>query len=516
MEQSSEASGGVGGSGFDASGVSDGEQSSSLMPERRASGGLATVQGEQPDRDEKDRQKKRFTHTKKLTVMLILLMMMAAVLAIIVMSAEISVHVPLQLIVIIAIETAVITALAAWKKPLVAQNRVWHLTVIATLAGITAVAMWLGFQDVVWAVSLPAQILGAFFILVGIITFIGFFLVTARALLFAPNWVEGGMQSGSIAGAAVAGLYVTLTIVWHSFRYEPDKAWLFAILAAVCLILAIQIVPAAWQSISNFVKAAGITLVLLGSAANFWFQSVYLPENTQEGIQYAVSVNSVVKSGSGWIAMLDFTMENQSSVTAITLGTMVIVRELVFPANHAVVPSDTAQYNINNYAKDLFIKNATATWAAAPDPNIGTSGNGQPKILTIIQPIGNNSDLHPNDTVGREFDVVIPPIPPNKVVALEVQWHVLYARSTRLTLGHYYGSSPYTSSKYCRYYEQSAWFINQSALVRFTRGAQIFYSVWCTDLQYPSVYASIQASTRPFETQKVQAEIETNARHIAQ
>ena len=240
------------------------------------------------------------------------------------------------------------------------------------------------------------------------------------------------MQSGSIAGAAVAGLYVTLTIVWHSFRYEPDKAWLFAVLAGVCLSLAIQIVPAAWQSISNFVKAAGITLVLLGSAANFWFQSVYLPENTQEGIQYAVSVNSVVKSGSGWIAMLDFTMENQSSVTAITLGTMVIVRELVFPANHAVVPSGTAQYNINNYAKDLFIKNATATWAAAPDPNIGTSGNDQPKILTIIQPIGNNSDLHPNDTVGREFDVVIPPIPPNKVAALEVQWHVLYARSTRL------------------------------------------------------------------------------------
>ena len=58
--------------------------------------------------------------------MLILLMMMAAVLAIIVMSAKMSVHVPFQLIVIIAIETAVITALAAWKKPAVARNRVWH------------------------------------------------------------------------------------------------------------------------------------------------------------------------------------------------------------------------------------------------------------------------------------------------------------------------------------------------------------------------------------------------------
>ena len=437
--------------------------------------------------------------------------LVAAILVMIIIVIDLAVPVPLPTAIAICITIPALAMMAALNNPAEPAKRVWHAAVIIALLGITAIAMWLGFQDVVWAVSLPALILGGFFMVASITTFTGFLIVTARALPFAPERVGGNAQSACVAGAAVAGLYVTLTIVAHSFRYESVKALLFAILAAICLILAIQTLPAAWNTIGNFVKGAGITLALLGAAANFWFQSVYLPENTQEGIQYGATVDSVVKSGGGRVATLDFSMENQSSVTAITLGTMVVVRELLLPASPDFVSGTAAQTNINNYAQDLFTQPAGS---AVPNPNIGTDGKKQAtiltKILTIIQPIGNNSDLHPNDTVSREFDVVIPPIPKGNTVALEVLWHVLYARSTRLTLGTYYGSSFHTSSAYCRDYERSAWSINQSALVRFTRGAQIFYSFWCTDLSYPTVQWSVQTASKPHETRKVRQEIGTD------
>ncbi len=460
---------------------------------------------------DEERRERLLTRAKNLVIVLVLLMIVAAVLVTAISLADSYVRVPWPLTLIIATAAGVAATLAAWQKPAMVRNKAWHLTVIVSLAGITAIAMWLGFQDVVWAVSFPAQILGTFFILSGIITFSGLFLVTARALPFAPPWVAGSIQSGCIAGAALAGLYVALTVVAHSFRYEPDKAWAFAILAVICLALAIQLLPAAWKSISGFVKAVGISLALLGSAANFWFQSIYLPENTQEGIQYTASVDSVAKSGNGWIATLDFSMENQSSVTAVTLGTMVVVRELIFSPDNAGVSADTAEQKATSYAKDLFTEPPGAYWAAGLNPNIGTTGSNQPAILTIIQPIGDDSNLHPNDTVSREFDVEIPPIPAGKVAALDVQWHVAYARSTRLALGHRYSSALRTSSSYCRNYVQTAWVINQSALVRFTRGAQVFNSLWCTDLQYPAVYWDIQAPREPFESRKVQAEIEAAA-----
>jgi hypothetical protein len=475
------------GSGLDGPGISDHPSS----PQRQA----------ETEEERWIRIREKF---KNLAARLVLIVITAAIPVMILIVIGISVHVPKLSVIIIGIASPVIALIAAWKKPDLALARAWHSTVIIGLAGITAVAIWIGFQDVVWAVSLPAQILGVFFILASIVTLIGTFLVAARALPFGPNWVRGDMQTACIAGAAAAGLYVGLTIVAYSFRYEPGKGWLFAILAVGCLVLAIRTMPAAWKTIGNFVKGTGITLALLGAAASFWFQSIYLPENVQEGIQYGVSVNSAVTSGSGMIVTLNFTMENQSPVTAITLGTMVIVSELLFPASSNSVPQAIVKQNINNYAKDLFVP---PPGAAPPNPDVGASGNEKPIILTILQPVGNDSDLHPDDTVSREFEVVIPLVPKPEVVALEVDWHVLYARSTRLTLGRYHGSYFVTSDKSCGNYEQSVWAINQSALVRFTRGAQIFYSLWCTNLPHPTVEWNVQAAGKPYDTLKVQDEI---------
>ena len=497
------------GSGHDDAGVPDHHSSGVPVNDERTNDAQSAAQDSQR-RNTNGRRRPLLAEIKNPAVilnviaMLVLIVIMAAILIVILIVIGITTPVPGPVVIGVDIAILFVTLLVAWGKPVLTLKRVWHLTVIAGLAGITAIAMWLGFQDVVWAVSIRAQILGAFFILAGISTFFGAFLLAARALPFAPERVRSDVQSTCIAGAAVAGLYVDLTIVAHSLPYEPNKAWLFVILAAGCLVLAIRTLPAAWKKIGSFVKGAGITLALLGAASNFWFQSVYLPENTEVAIQYGLSVDSVVTSGAKRLATLDFTMRNQSSVTALALGSMVIVRGLVFPNNSSAVSNTAAQQNINNYAQDLVTPPPAG--APQPNPNIGSSGNASSMILTVLQPINNDSYLYPNDTITHVFDVVIPAIPKNKIEALQVEIHVLYARSTRLILGTYYGSRV-VSGAFCSHDERSAWFINQSALIRFTRGAQVFYSHWCTDLPNPSVDWGVQTAIAPFETPKTQAKI---------
>ena len=340
---------------------------------------------------------------------LALFVLTAAVAIAILLIIEITRPVPITVALLTCIFVPFVTFVMPWRKPTVALARAWHLTVIVVLAGITAIAVWLGFQDVIWPESLPAQILGVFFTAAGTITLVGALLVAARALPAAPKRALGDVQNAYIAAAATAGLYVTLTLVIRSFRYQPDKAWLLAILAVCCLVLAIQAVPAGWAGIGRFVKGAGITLALLGTAAGFWFQSIYLPENTLVGIQYGVSVSPAVASGSDRLVTLDFTMEDQSSVTAVALGSMVIVRGLIYPDS-------------------------------------GASGNQTSRVLKVLQPITDNSYVFPNDVVSHDFDVVIPAIPKEYVAALQVQTYVLYARSTDLKLGNHYRSNGVSSS----------------------------------------------------------------------
>jgi len=166
--------------------------------------------------------------------------------------------------------------------------------------------------------------------------------------------------------------------------------------------------------------------------------------------------------------------------------------------------SDTsAQQNLINYAQELA---TPPPGPVAPDTNIRSSAVPSSIVLSVMQPIDDNSFLFPNDTVSRDFDVVIPDIAKNKINALEFQIYVLYARTTRLTLGNSYQSvvSDFAS---CAHDEQSSWFIDQSALVRFTRGAQIIFSNWCADLVYPHINWGVYGAPGVHDSMKVKTAI---------
>jgi hypothetical protein len=383
---------------------------------------------------------------------------------------------------------------------LTAMKWTWIIVVIAALLWVGGVAIWLGSQDVLWPVSLTAQVLGGFFVVAGLATLAGAVLVIViPKLLFPPDPEYGKDQIAYIAAAALAGCFITLMIVVHSFRYEQLKALLYGVLALLCLALAVQTLPRAWPHITQTAKNIGITLAVLGGVASFWYQSFYLPESTEIGIQYGFSVVSVTSSGSDRLVTFDLTMENQSPVAAITLGSMVVVSGLTFPKKAIAVSSTAAQQNIDKYAQDL----ATPPAGVAPNPNIGSSGNPSSAILAVMRPVNNDSFMFPNDILSRDVTVVVPE---SNITALEIELYVLYARTTRLTLGTSF-RPVVINVPFCAQDVQSSWFINQSALVRYTRGAQIFYSNWCASATDPFIGWGIQAAGGTADTRKQVNEI---------
>lgn len=379
-------------------------------------------------------------------------------------------------------------------------HKKWLPLIAAGLGASAVYALWIGFQDVAWEVSLPAQILGFFFIVAGGAALVGAAFLAFK-LLPSQRWRKTtGNQLACIAGGAIAGVYVDMTIVLYSFRYQPRIAGLFGVLMLNCVFLAFKSLPPVWGIISKGTKSLGITLALLGSAANFWFVSFYLPANTQVGVEYGLSVGPVVRSGGDRLVTLDLTMDNKSSVTVLTVGSMVIVRGISYTkAGKSNVTAqqrklnDTARQQMSAYAGSLARQQSADGSAAVQNPNIQFYGGRSGVVLTILRPINDNSYLFSDDTFSHYFDVVIPD---SNIVALDVEINVEYARVTRLTLGSHYPPAIKPSPS-CPDDEWSAWNVNQSALVRFTHGRQMLYSYWCADPANPSISSDVVGPDSP-------------------
>jgi hypothetical protein len=405
-----------------------------------------------------------------------------------------------------------------WQGPLKWVRRVWQLAVILMLLLIAKTAVWLGAQDAFRPVSTAAQLLGTCFIVAGILAFIGFLLVAARMLPHWPRWATGEVQTALISGAAASGLYVSITIVAHAFHYEPARAWRWGAIAAGCLLLALQTLPGAWRGIGNFMRVSGVGLAVLGSVSVFYYQSFYLPENTQIGLQLGVSIGTVVKPGADEVVPVDLTIANQSSVTALTLGSMVIISAVTMPESSAALPDPSAQRNMISYANDLI----ASSGPTVPDPNVRSSGSQTSRVLAVMQPIPNDSYVFSNDTYSRQFDVVIPDVPKNKITALEIEIRVMYARTTRLVLQ---SPSTATSGELCTQKNgqrsccpngvRSSWPVAQSALVRFTRGAQVLSSDWCASLNSPSIKVAIKGIDGAPETSAQESAILTDINYVS-
>jgi hypothetical protein len=344
------------------------------------------------------------------------------------------------------------------------------------------VAVWIGIQDVFSAGSLSDQLVGLSYLLAGVIGFAGFAVLIGKTTP-PDDWraVLGG-------AGAMAGLYVDITIAFYSFRYEPVKAGIFGALALLDLLLAGWLLPTiirGWGDIDRvFAGAAGVAAAL-AVVAQFWYQSVYLSGSSQVGIKYSITAGPVFRSDSNRLVTLTLTMKNVSSAPAIVLNSMLVVTGISYvngTKSGVASPTET-QRNMNKYASTLPQKSFYFTAPKLPD--IGYSGQLKPRTLAAWRPLGPNTYLYPNAAYSRDFVVVIPD---SGVQAIDARAKIQYARAARLTPGAPYpGSELKSYPVVCKDDKRSAYYIDQSALRRFTNGTLIFITNWCADITHPDI-----------------------------
>jgi hypothetical protein len=344
--------------------------------------------------------------------------------------------------------------------------RKFYVFILALALLVSAVyAGYIGFPDMIWPVSLPAEILGIVFFLIGLTGFFGFILLIFKRAPLAL-----------IAVGSLANSYTDMTIVLYSYRYQHFKQYIFALLALLCFALACITLPRVWGYISKALKAVGISLSLVVVGIGAWYHNFYIPENIQVGIHYGLTVQSVARSGRDTLVSLQLTMRNVSSVPVRSVGSMVAVSGVSYAdgRRESSLSNAQAQKRLTDYAHNL-----------SPNSNIRFSGNPKTTILTVLRPIHDGSFLFPNDTFADDFVVIVPE---RRIKAVHVEILLQYVRSTRIVFGTELKPKPETLNN-CPKDEDERffWDIDQSALRTFTNGPLIIYSDWCADLHNPFI-----------------------------
>ena len=347
---------------------------------------------------------------------------------------------------------------------------------LSILAG-SGFAGVIGFHDVLWPVSLPGEILGAVFLGAGLAGAAGAWPLLRDAASLSCLVQQQIYPSGRLSVVTIGSVgvtYTSTTIALYAYRYQPVKAILFGLLALICAGVAVAMLPAFWSAISRAVKAVGLSLTVLATVIGGWYQAIYLPQNAQVGIEYTLTLRSVVQSDSQTLADLQLTMENLSSVTALSVGSMVEVSGLSYTSGKPnALSNDAAERQLIDYA--------SAQAGSNSDVRFGGSENST--VLAVLRPINNDSYLFPDDIYTHDFVVVIPE---TGFAALTVRIFMQYVRTTRIVLGSELPLQP-VPPRGCKHGERYSWSIEQSALRTFTTGALQLNSYWCADLGDPFI-----------------------------
>jgi hypothetical protein len=338
-------------------------------------------------------------------------------------------------------------------------------------------AGFIGLYDVLWPVSQPGEILGAVFLVAGLAGMVGawLFLKDARPLsCLVEHQVYPGGRLAAVMIGAVGVIYTSTTIALYAYRYHPVKAILFGLLALWCAGVAVAMLSAFRHGISKAVEAVVLSLTVLVTVIGGWYHNIYLPQDTQVGIEYTLTLRSVVQADSQTLADLQITMENVSSVPALSVGSMVEVSGLSYATGKPnALSNDAAERHLIDYAREQ----------AGSNSDVRFGGTENSTVLAVLRPIENDSFLFPDDTYTHDFVVVIPE---TGFAALTVRIFVQYVRTTRIVLGSELPRQPVPPSG-CKHGERYSWNIDQSALRTFTTGALQLNSYWCADLDDPFI-----------------------------
>lgn len=326
------------------------------------------------------------------------------------------------------------------------------LPVMGLVLGVNAgIALWIGLQDAFSPLSLSVRLLGLFYMIAGLLSLgglvgvhrlwrSGFFPTAAAISTIREHARRHMLQEDSavtqplvwVGAGSFAGLYIDLTITYYSVHYNIIYVYIFMLLAVICAYWVLSTLRVIWYSLDKELKAVGISIALIGTAGQFWYSSIYIPENTAVGMEYTFGMGPANSTGTR-IVQFNFSWQVAGSVPAVDLNSMLVVSGIDYPGDQSVV-------------------------------------------LRVLQPIQDDSFIFPGDKYTSSFAVAITE---PWINALQVSLVVDYARATWLTLGAQRGKTTEGSIQDCPQDYRTEWYLQESALRRFTQGTQVVYADWC-------------------------------------
>lgn len=369
---------------------------------------------------------------------------------------------------------------SGWRRVLFGWRRIlcvgWRRAVLLLLLAFMAgPALCIGLHDAFDPVSLTAFLDGAVDVAAGLCILAG---VWELARPFWTNRVEDHNYGLASFLAAATSAYVAASIAISAYGYRPWYVYFFgfyflvscAIAAAVVRDEHVHVLTSAMRS--SFL--AGSTLV---AVASFVYQDIYVPSNSEVGIEFVSSAGRPLKiSHDLYLIPVHLTMTDRSSVGVVVATSLATVTG-VYYAGHGRRYAASAAAQQREIAEG---EQAGQLTQAGADLSDVFPGREHRTVLAATTLIEDGSQLAPGGTSVRSFVVVVPRY---NFKSLAIEQSIVYGSNQRLVLTAnepLYG--PITKvADGCTHDVQRRWALRESELRSFTRGQQILVTNWCAD-----------------------------------
>jgi hypothetical protein len=339
-----------------------------------------------------------------------------------------------------------------------------------------ALALWIGVIDLFSPPTLADRLLAILYVLVGL------FVVVGVCLEFLINHI----QSRAFAlGASIGSIYIYGSLADYAWFARPDYARVSAALAVLSFLLSLHLFRRALVarvSVSRLGRAAAVVGGLLGTVTAFGtiaYQSIYLPENAQVGMETTITVGQpeVGVNGESFVPV-QISLQNKSSITAVALTSMVTVTGVSYSGSNNSVSASTTQQ------REVQIGEDTAT-----NSNLTFSGTVHTTRLAIDRVISDGSYIY-GDGDEYQTDLVVPLPRSPKFEQIDVRTQLDYARTARLQLDSSFGNETISESG-CTHDVITRWHLRQSKLDSLTHGTQVLLTNWCADTGNEQIWSNV-------------------------
>lgn len=372
--------------------------------------------------------------------------------------------------------------------------------VLLLIASAGVVGLVFGAADALSAPTLVAELIGVSYVAAGLVALLG---------VGTSVRIGDARQIGPIASAAVAYIFGSLCLYARHFR--PLEAIFLGVVALTYLAAGVALARVhPWKSAAGTptwlgtVRFSSAAAAVVLSALQLWYTSVYLPANAEVGITLGASeVRSIRVSKHLDLVPVTVMLENRSTVSAVILNSMVVIRAVTYPPTRQIWRSPgevlTSERAIGESGGIGGLRSEQANIVALRRAR----GFAEP-LLAIGRLTGDGRTLFPNVPLTTRLVLAVKP----EVRAIEIHAYLDYARQARLQLAgsnaakgnggppikqyDFNASGKGPEGPHPCYERVVAVRTVQSSLVELvTRGSQVLVTNWCFEPYFERTWARV-------------------------